>query len=315
MRHSQRPSVCVAIPTYNRESVLINTIKQVLVQKPPADEVLVIDQTQRHESETSEYLQQAHGTGRIRWIRHSPANLNGARNRAIVETTCKVLIFIDDDVELVPSFVDKHTRNYSDPEIAAVCGKVIQANGNVPADRQQPWLRQLSCNRYSGWGPERVVGIAGLWGGNHSLRVSVVREHGGFDENFFGYLYDESDLAIRLWRTKSLIVYDPDAELFHYGAPAGGCRTVSNQRSEYWMSYSSLYFHMKHFCPGWYFWQQALFVQVRRRALRREIVFRPWLIPWAAMSYGYSFLLAIRMCVTGPKYISENGLKKGQAEP
>ena len=32
-------TVSVAIPTYNREQVLIDTIEQVLAQNPPADEV------------------------------------------------------------------------------------------------------------------------------------------------------------------------------------------------------------------------------------------------------------------------------------
>lgn len=303
MQYHDRLTVCVAIPTYNREGVLVDTIRQVLAQDPPADEVLVIDQTLEHEVKTDEYLAMAGKAGQIHWIKHSPPNLNGARNRAIAETTCDVLILIDDDVELAPSFVEKHVRNFRNPKVVAVCGRVLQAKGNIPQDRQQPWLKQFHCNRYNGWGTERVEGIAGFWGGNHSLLVNVVREFGGFDENIVGYLYDESDLAIRFWKAKKLIVYDPEAELLHFADPMGGCRKLNKANPEYWMSFSTVYFHMKHFFPRWYFWQQVFFVQFRRRVLRREIVFRPWRLPWAILSYGYSFLLAAQQCIRGSKDI------------
>lgn len=299
--HQNSLSVCVAIPTYNREQVLVDTIEQVLAQDPPADEVLVIDQTEEHEPETEAYLARADKAGRIRWIKHSPANLNGARNRAIAETKCDILILIDDDVELIPSLVEKYVRNFQNPKVVAVCGRVVQAKGNIPADREQPWLKQFDCNRYCGWGAERVEGIAGVWGGNHALRVNVVREFGGFDENFFGPLYNESDLALRLWIAGKLIVYDPEAELLHFGFSIGGCRKKKKTNPEYWMSFSTVYFHMKHFFPRWYFFKQVLFVQFRRRIFTRDNAFHPWRLPWAVLSYGYSLFLAAWLCMRGSK--------------
>lgn len=305
-------SVCVAIPTYSRERVLIETIAQVLAQDPPADEVLIIDQTTVHQPETDDYLARADAAGRIRWIKYGPPNLNAARNRAIIETRSDVLILIDDDVELCPSFIWKHLRNFQNSEVVAVCGRVVQATGNVPADRAQPWLRQFHCNWYCGWGQNRVEGIAGFWGGNHSLWVSAAREAGGFDENYFGPLYNESDLALRLWQAGKLIVYDPEAELLHFGFPAGGCRKAQKANPEYWMSFSTIYFHMKHFFPRWYFWQQVAFVQFRRRALRRQVILHPWRIPWAIASYVYSFFLAAWRCVRGPKGIPNQPAAGGQ---
>ena len=298
-------TVCVGIPTYNRERVLVETIEQVLAQDPPADEVLVVDQTETHGPETEAYLARADEAARIRWIKHWPPNLNGARNRAIAETKCDVLILIDDDVKLVPSFIEKHVRNFDDLEVVAVCGRVLQGRaGNVPPDRAQPWLRQFDCNPCCGWGTERVERVAAFWGGNHALRVSVVRDFGGFDENFFGPLYNESDLALRLWRAGKLIVFDPEAELLHFGFPTGGFRKANKTIPEYWRSFSTWYFHMKHFFPRWYFWQQVFCVQFRRRVLRKDNVFRPWRLPWAVASYAYSFLLAAWYCIRGQKGLS-----------
>jgi len=310
-KESPAATVCVAIPTYLREKVLVDTLQQVLAQRPAADEVLVIDQTPEHEAETREYLARAEEAGQIRWIRHSPPNLNGARNRAIKETQSDILILIDDDVELTPSFIAKHRRNYDDTNVVAVCGRVLQARGNVPQQNQQPWLNQFNCKQYSGWDTRRVEGIAGLWGGNHSLRVETVRRFGGFDENFVGPLYNESDLALRLWKAGMLIVYDPEAELLHLGVSLGGVRGGKKRIPEYLMSFSALYFHLKHFFPKWYFWKNILFLQFRRSVLYKDNVFRPWYLPWAIVSYGYSFLLAVWLCARGRRLQSQaiSGIK------
>ncbi|HNX29964.1 MAG TPA: glycosyltransferase family 2 protein [Holophaga sp.] len=297
MSTENRLTVGIAIPTYNREEILVKTLEQVFTLAPLPDEILVVDQTKQHNSETIEYLAKAEKIEYFRWIKHGPPNLNSARNRAIIETKCDILVFIDDDVIFNPSFLEKHSRNFYDQRVIAVCGRVIQARGNLPQDRQQPWLNNYTCNKYNGWGEERVEGIAGLWGGNHSIRVNVIREIGGFDDNFFGYLYDESDLALRLWKKQKLIIYDPEAQLLHLGVSTGGCRTSGNAHPEYWMSFSTIYFHMKHFFPKWYFWKQIFGVQFRRRALRKEIVFSPWKIPWAVLSYVYSLILAAKIYI------------------
>ncbi|OPX35240.1 MAG: hypothetical protein B1H11_09435 [Desulfobacteraceae bacterium 4484_190.1] len=302
--HLSTLTVCLAIPTYNRERILINTLEQVLAQDPPADEILVIDQTVEHESETEEYLAKAHDTGRIRWIKHSPPNLNGARNRALWETICDIIIFIDDDVDLAPSFVAKHVQNYTDLSVVAVAGRTIQANGNMPANKSTPWVKPLGFEPFALNETKRIKGVANFIGANHSVRIDAIRNIGGYDENYHAPLYDESDAALELCKRGGIIVFDPEAEVYHKQAHEGGVReTQSHKQPEYYMSFSSLYFHMKHFFPRWYFWEQALFVQLRRRALRKEVVFRPWRIPWAILSYAYSFLLAAKYCLKGPRYM------------
>ena len=295
LRSDHKLTVCVAIPTYNREGVLVDTLSQVLTQHPRADEVLVIDQTASHEPETERYLASAHRKGWIRWIKHFPAKLNGARNRALTETKCDILVLIDDDVDLVPAFIAKHARNFTDPDVVAVAGRTIQARGNMPAARATPWVKALGYKPFALDHTERIEGVANFIGANHSLRVTAVREMGGYDENYFAPLYDESDLALELCKINKKIIFDPEAEVYHKQAASGGVRETPRRKlPEYYMSFCALYFHIKHFFPGLYFWKQALFIQLRRAALRRAVVFRPWRIPWALLSYAYSFLLAAK---------------------
>jgi len=307
MQSHDKLSVCVAIPTYNREQVLIDTIQQVLKQEPLADEILVIDQTEEHKSGIEAYLSNADQEETIRWIKHSPANLNGARNRAVQETSCDILILIDDDVELVSGFIEKHARNYLDLSIVAVAGRTIQANGNTPAATSTPWVRPFGYEPFALDGTKRIEGVASFIGANLSVRVTSIREIGGFDENYHGPLYNESDAALRLCERGGVIVFDPEAEVYHKQYNDGGVREKQKKHPEYWMSFSTVYFHMKHFFPGWYFWKQVIFIQFRRRALRKEIVFRPWRIPWALLCYMYSFCLAIFLLTRGKPMLPNIG--------
>jgi len=49
---SASPTVTLAIPTYGRDEVLLDTLRACLTLDPPADELLVVDQTSTHGAET-----------------------------------------------------------------------------------------------------------------------------------------------------------------------------------------------------------------------------------------------------------------------
>lgn len=121
-------TTCVAIPTYNREEILVKTLGSVLEMDPPPDEILIVDQTLEHEKNTEQFLESAQQKGRVRLIRQQPPSLTAARNRAVMEAKSDILIFIDDDVELPKDFVLTHLRNYGDDRVQAVAGKVRQEN-------------------------------------------------------------------------------------------------------------------------------------------------------------------------------------------
>jgi len=223
---SQIVRVAVAIPTYNREELLINTLKEVLAQNPPADEVLVIDQSEEHSPVVQSQLDTWHKEARIRYLYHSPPNLPSARNRALRETSCDVVTFVDDDVNLSPGFVEAHRKNYANnPNVVAVAGRVVQRLGWPHVKRPAQWPRVLDYRYFRLDGETRIEGIARFTGCNHSVRVDYVQKLGGYDEAFRGVaMSEETDLSLRIYSAGGLIVFDPIAFLFHIAAPSGGCR-------------------------------------------------------------------------------------------
>ena len=101
-------SLAVVIPTYRREQVLVETVKAVLALEQPADEVLVIDETEEHESGTLQFLKQAEASGRLRWRRHRRPGQVSKLNRGLLEARSDIVLFLDDDVVPGPELVAAH---------------------------------------------------------------------------------------------------------------------------------------------------------------------------------------------------------------
>jgi GT2 family glycosyltransferase len=290
----KRLKCCLAIPTYNREDVLLDTLQNALRLRPKPDEILVIDQTNKHEPATNEFLRSANKSGRLRWIRHSPPNLPGARNRALDETSAQILIFIDDDVVLPKKFVEYHLANYKSFDVKAVAGKVEQKNFYYPPQPLQ-WPRIKDYYYFRLDSNKRIEKISTFRGCNFSLRVDFMKEVGGFDENYIGWAYrEDSDASIRIWKSGGTIVYDPKAYLTHLAAPSGGCRIKKNliPVPEWKVSFPANYFAVRHFFPSTDFFNQVLLKNVRRHLLRKDNVFKFWNFPGAFFSYIASLVLA-----------------------
>lgn len=283
----------LAIPTYNREEVLVETLKHVMALDPQPEETLVIDQTEEHGAETNRCLRKFQKKKGCRLIHQQPPSLTAARNRAIAETECDILVFIDDDVELPKDFVARHSSNYRNPRVDAVAGGVRQENQpqypKSPAGEKRS--RLLDYKYFSVYGQRRIEGVATFMGCNHSAKVEVLRKLGGYDTNYLGSAFrEDTDMAVRIWKSGGLIVFDPTAWLFHLAAPTGGCRmnVQSRKNPEWWVPFNRNYFAFRHLFPKLEFWRVILFVDFRQSVLRKANFKRPWKIPWAFMSYFYS---------------------------
>ncbi|XZN97974.1 MAG: hormogonium polysaccharide biosynthesis glycosyltransferase HpsN [Microcoleus sp.] len=248
--------ISVAIPTYNREQSLRETLADLMGQDYHSFEVLVIDQTPIHESETQVYLEQLANAGRIRWFRVNWANLPGARNYAVRRAVGDIILFIDDDVQLPKGFLAAHASNYlAQPDIGCVAGRVFDRMklGDSGGDLAIEYLPPEAMDAAIGWyfidlvhtiQPQQVLSARGC---NMSFRRVVFAECGlSFDERFAGSaVREESDFCLRLRSTGFKIWYDPNACLVHLGEESGGCHDISTRSLEYQVT-----FYHNHFLMG-----------------------------------------------------------------
>ena len=120
------PNISVAIPTYRRAGVLLDTLNQLLFLKHRACEILVIDQTISHPAETAAALEKLAAGGDIVWHRLSAPSIPKAMNHALKVARTEIVLFVDDDIELTSELVLAHVREYEDPKIVCVAGRVVQ---------------------------------------------------------------------------------------------------------------------------------------------------------------------------------------------
>jgi GT2 family glycosyltransferase len=144
----------------------------------------------------------ARATGRFTVVDQPNAGLARARNAGIARATGERIIFIDDDVLPVPSFVAEHLRSHERHPAAVVRGAVINTESfdRLPT----PWW---SLANYSGnW----------FWTSNVSVPLATLRAAGNFTEAFREYGWEDIELGMRLRAMGVRGVFNRFAVAFHH---------------------------------------------------------------------------------------------------
>ncbi len=223
-------TVTVAIPTYKREQVLLDTLDQLLKLESPAAEILVIDQTDKHEPEILERLSELSQSGKINWVRRIEPSITQAMNHALKLAQSDVVLFLDDDVELISEIVEQHALAYDRDEVNIVAGQVIQSWQSELSEDDESYadgkmddpdsflfnsIRQCWVNRFIGC--------------NCSVKKDIALRMGGFDENFIKVAYRfEAEFADRLQAAGYNILFFPSASIRHLKVKSGGTRSYGD---------------------------------------------------------------------------------------
>jgi GT2 family glycosyltransferase len=244
------PALTVVIPTINRPRYIIGTIRQVLEQSFQNFALLVVDQSESVASREIATFIAALQDPRVSYLHLSCAGVANARNEGVSRSLGEIILFLDDDVILLtPDFFTAHISRFTDPSIGAVSGRIVERR-NLPNTRRTVCRVSLGGRTIDNMsGTERVF-LEGLKGGNMSIRTEIFRTIGGFDRNFSGTgLLEEADFSTRVRAAGWKLAFEPEAELLHLSAPAGGNRVTSEQEREWWRFRSTAYYIMKHRGP------------------------------------------------------------------
>lgn len=291
------PSLSVAIPTLGREKVLIDTVEALLALEQPADEILVIDQTQSRSEETASALQRWHDRGRVRWLRLTRASIPFAMNVGLREATSEVVLFLDDDIVPDAGLVAAHGRAQRRPEVAGVTGMVLQpgempTKGDPHVDRGHGLRRDLDF-RFS---TTERCDIANVMAGNLSVKRAAAIACGGFDESFIGVAYRfETEFCRRLQRNGGRVVFEPAAVIHHLRAPSGGTRVWGDHKTSARPEHSvgDYYFALLE-GRGLERWAYSGRRMVRECCTRFHLA-HPWFIPSKIVGELRGFALAARL--------------------
>ena len=231
MRDVEVLDISVAIPTYGREQVLLDTVRSFVerqTQRP--GEILVVDQTPRHARATERTLADWADGRVVRWLRLAEPCIPRAMNTALVEAVNPVVLFVDDDVVPSPELVAAHSAALRDSDAWAVAGQVLQPSEEPAEWTASPGSVGLRADFDFRFNSTRPCWVRNCMAGNLSVRRSQAIQIGGFDENFgatVAYRF-ETEFARRVWEHGGKVLFEPKASLRHLRVSDGGTRSAGD---------------------------------------------------------------------------------------
>ncbi|MFH1772629.1 MAG: glycosyltransferase [Candidatus Omnitrophota bacterium] len=141
----------------------------------------------------------------IRAISQSKINPSCARNLGARNAKGDILIFLDDDCQILDGFIDNFLDKLKEPQIGAVSAKIIGKSNKFFA----------RCLDYSNFYEQMGNKEKNL----HSIKVSLAihrnffNKLNGFDENI--PVAEDVDFARRIKKSGFKVLYTPKSHLFH----------------------------------------------------------------------------------------------------
>jgi GT2 family glycosyltransferase len=289
-------AISVAIPTYRRENVLLDTLEYLLALNPAPAEIIVLDQTEQHEEATEKRLGIMHNAGKVRWLRLDRPSIPHAMNRGLQEATQEIVLFLDDDIRPEAELIAAHDAAHQTHPGVLVAGRVIQ-----------PWDEGRNFSGVDGF---HFAGLTPAWleefmGGNFSLRRDAAVASGGFDENFVRVAYRfEAEFAHRFRSVNHRIYFEPAAAIHHLKAISGGTRTFGEHLTTWKPDHAvGAYYFMLRTWTGWHSLKEFL-ARPLRAVTTRHHARHPWWIPVTGLAEVCGMFWALGLFLHGPRLVS-----------
>ena len=274
-------AVSIAIPTYRREAVLLETIRHVLTLPTLPHEILVVDQTALHDQITEEQLSEWSQQGVIRWIRRDRPSITAAMNHALEIAQAPLVLFLDDDVVPVSDIVQQHQRAHqTDSGLWATVGQIIQPWQQSSRIDPPRTLQGLRADFDFPFHSTVEAVVQNVMAGNLCVNRGKAISVGGFDETFVGSAYRfETEFAKRMIQAGGRIRFLGSAGLIHLKASAGGTRTEGSHLTSAspHHGFGDYYYAFRHgsLTEAWKYSLRRLTREVSTRFHMRH----PWWIP------------------------------------
>jgi GT2 family glycosyltransferase len=203
--------VSVIIPTHQRREALRRALASLSRQGSAAGAFEVVVSIDGSIDGTREMLDALDPPYPLRVAAGPRRGRAAACNAALAIARGEVLIILDDDMQVVPEFVERHRAHHPPDSRLCVLGAVpIELNGSSPLAAR--YVRsKFNAHLAALAKPDHRFMPRDFYSGNASLRTDAMREINGFDESFSVYGNEDVDLSLRLQANGVELVYDPGA--------------------------------------------------------------------------------------------------------
>ena len=227
----------VVVCTRDRAEQLEQCLRTILRQDYPAFDIWVIDNAPR--DDRARACAERYG---VRYAVEPRPGVSRARNLAARCSTAEVLAYIDDDAVPEPGWLSALAREFRDPQVMAVCGKVVPSSLHTDAERLYEAVhvrrdQRLEVSQQTFRWVE-LTSCGGVGDGNMAFRRSAFLGWPGFDERLgMGTLLEGNEEHKALFEMVAKghrVIYTPEAVIRH-PHPA----SLENLRARYYKELSA----------------------------------------------------------------------------
>ncbi len=210
------PTVTILIPAHNEEKVIGRLLQRITELTYPKDKLQVIVINDASSDQTGEIADDYKNKYPFIEVLNRDKNNGGkgkasAMNDGFSKSTGEIVLCFDADYYPQKDIVEKLTREFIDPKVGAVQGRVVVLN-----EPQNIITRLVALERIGGYRVDQeardnlglIVQFGGTVGG---FRSSLLRNLHGWDENV---LAEDTDLTFRIYLANYRIPYKIDAECY-----------------------------------------------------------------------------------------------------
>jgi glycosyltransferase involved in cell wall biosynthesis len=229
----EEKKISVIVPTYNRKSLLKETLDSLSLQSINKDEFEVIVTDDGSNDGTNELIAEYNHVLDLKYIyqENRGFRVGLARNKGVDISKGSILIFLDSGIILETKALEKYIKRYSTNfEKIAISGNILGFDdfnenenklnslhltglssdesvkkllGHNLLDRRYPIFKKYGFDMEN-WNAPWIL----FWSGHISMRRVDFDELGGFDVSFDGWGYEDIDLGIRFFLSGGKIVFD-----------------------------------------------------------------------------------------------------------
>jgi cellulose synthase/poly-beta-1,6-N-acetylglucosamine synthase-like glycosyltransferase len=201
---AERPSVAVIVVAHNEETVIERRIANLRELDYPAERLEIVV-TSDASTDATEELAERSGA---RVIRNPRGGKVAAQNSAVRQTGAEIVAFSDANCTWSTDALQKLVRNFADPDVAYVCGRLHITNDDGRNKEGVYWRYELALRNSESK-------LDSVTGGNGSIYAVRSADYVEVDPRF-GHDLAFPYLMVQRGRRA---VYDPDAHAFEKATP------------------------------------------------------------------------------------------------
>jgi len=207
------PWISVVIATFNRQDLLRRLLVQLDEQslEPARFEVIAVDDGSKEDTRAA--LADLRTRYDLRIERQENAGAAVARQRGVDLARGKIIVVVDDDMQVKPSFLERHLARHEDDRTVALGRLRPDAKLAEMPLFERFYARVLAAKAEAFAAGDAQVRGHDVYTGNVSFPRALFLEAGGFDARFRAL--EDEELGIRLEKAGARFTFANDAESVH----------------------------------------------------------------------------------------------------